>query len=180
MYERLRELILEKSFSTGDFTLSSGKGSDCFFDMKPTMLDPEGINLLADAFLKLIADDDADHIGGVAVGAVAVVSAVCALSYGGDRPRKAFFVRKQPKPHGMEKQIEGHVPATGGKVILFEDVTTTGRSAMVAVDALREKGCQVETVYTIVDRLEGAEANFAKHGIRLIPLFTRQDFEQAS
>ena len=99
-----------------------------------------------------IADEEADHIGGVAVGAVAVVSAICAKSFGSRRPRKAFFVRKEAKPHGMRKQIEGHPPGEGSEAILFEDVTTTGGSAMVAVDALRKIGCEVKTIYTIVDR----------------------------
>ena len=178
--ERLRELILEKSFNAdGGFTLSSGKPSDCFFDMKPTMLDPEGINLLADVFLRRIADEKADHIGGVAVGAVALVSAICTKSFGSGRPRKAFFVRKEAKPHGMRKQIEGHPPEAGSEAILFEDVTTTGGSAMVAVDALRDIGCEVKTIYTIVDRREGAGARFDKIGIQLVPLFTKDEFAEA-
>lgn len=178
--ERLRELIRERSFrAQGDFKLSSGKASDCFFDMKPTMLDPEGINLLADAFLDRIADEEAVHIGGVAVGAVAVVSAMCAKSYGRNTGRKAFFVRKEAKPHGMRKQIEGCPPPAGAEALVFEDVTTTGGSAMVAVNALREAGCTVKVVYTIVDRLEGAEARFAEEGIRLVPLFTKDDFASA-
>ncbi len=179
--ERLRALIREKSFrARGDFTLASGKPSGFFFDMKPTMLDPEGSTLLAEAFLERIADEEADHIGGVAVGAVALVAAICTRSRDSRRPRKAFFVRKEVKGHGMGKQIEGCPPAKGAEALLFEDVTTTGGSAMAAVDALREAGCEVRTVYTIVDRLEGAQARFASEGIRLVPLFTREDFTAAA
>ena len=167
--KRLRYLIREKSFNAGGgFTLASGKASDCFFDMKPTMLDPEGINLLADVFLHRIADEAAEHIGGVADGAVALVSVICAKSFGTRRPRRAFFVRN--------KQIEGNPPDKGTESILFEDVTSTGGSAMVAVDALRKIRRGVRTIYTIVDRREGAEARFAQMGIQLVPLFTKKDF----
>ena len=104
-----------------------------------------------------------------------------AKSFGSGRPRKAFFVRKEAKPHGMRKQIEGHPPEAGSEAILFEDVTTTGGggSAMVAVDALREIGCEVKTIYTIVDRREGAGARFDKIGIQLVPLFTKDEFAEA-
>ncbi len=177
MSERLKQLIREKSFrADGDFTLASGKPSDCFFDMKQIMMDPEGINLLADAFLERIADEAANHIGGVAVGAVPVVSVVCLKSLRSHRPRKAFFVRNEAKRHGMRKQIEGNAPDKGDEALVFEDVTTTGGSAMVAVDALRDQGCEVRKIYTIVDRKEGAEATFAKNGIQLVPLFTKDDF----
>ncbi len=174
---RLKQLIREKSFEAqGNFKLSSGKPSDCFFDMKPTMLDPEGINLLADVFLDRIAEEAATHIGGVAMGAVPVVAALCFKSHNGPKPRKAFFIRSSgPKTHGMRKDIEGHCPP-GSEVLLFEDVTTTGGSAMVAVDRLRDEGCKVKAIYTIVDRLEGAEARFAQEGIRLVTLFTKDDF----
>lgn len=179
--ERLRELIRGRSFHAGGgFALSSGKISDCFFDMKPTMMDPEGINLLADVFLHRIAGQEADHIGGVAVGAVALVSAICAKSLKSGHPRKGFYVRKEAKPHGMRRQIEGCPPDEGSEALLFEDVTATGGSAIVAVDALLRIGCKVKTIYTIVDRMEGAEARFAKRGIQLVSLFTKDDFAEAA
>lgn len=157
--------------------MSSGAGSDCFFDMKPTTLDPDGANMIADVFLERIADEDADHVGGVAIGAVAVVAAICLKSGDTDHPRKAFFVRKEAKSHGMRKQIEGHYPPEGAEALLFEDVTTTGQSAMVAVKALRAEGCVVKTLYTIVDRQQGAADNLAAEGIRLVSLFDRNDFK---
>ena len=178
--EQLRELIQEKSFNVGgDFALSSGKASDCFFDLKPVMMDPEGIHLLTDIFLRRIADEETDYIGGVAVGAVPIVSAICAMSFYGAHPRKGFFVRKEWKQHGMRKRIEGNPPDKGSEALLFEDVTTTGESAMVAVGALRGIGCRVNTLYTIVDRSEGAEVLLAKAGIQLVPLFTKDDFTEA-
>ncbi len=175
MRERLRGLIAERALSTGQFTLASGTGTGYFFDMKQVMLDPEGLTLIAEAFLERIRDEQADHIGGIAMGAVPIVAAVCAFSRATARPRRAFFVRKETKDHGTERRVEGYLPE-GGEVLLFEDVTTTGGSAMIAVEAARAAGCRVETLYTVVDRLEGAEANLAREGIRLAPLFTRDDF----
>ena len=175
--ERLRRFIAKRSFKAGDFTLSSGAASDCFFDMKLTMMDPAGANMIADVFLDRIADEDADHVGGVAVGAVAVAGAICIKSERTDRPRQGFFVRKEAKPHGMRKQIEGNCPPEGAEALLFEDVTTTGKSAMVAVNALRAVGCTVKTLYTIVDRKQGAAENLAANGIRLVALFDRDDFK---
>ncbi|MCY4319001.1 MAG: orotate phosphoribosyltransferase [Alphaproteobacteria bacterium] len=178
MLERLKDLIQEKSFrAQGEFTLASGKASDCFFDMKRIMGDPEGINLLADAFLGLIADEEAAYIGGVAMGAIPVVSVLSLKSLDTARPRRAFFIRKDgPKSHGMEKDLEGQTPPSGEAALLFEDVTTTGGSALVGIERLRREGCSVKTVYTIVDRLEGAEDRFAQEGIRLVALFTKKDF----
>ncbi len=175
MRARLRALIAERALSAGTFTLASGAAAGYFFDMKQVMLDPEGLVLIAEAFLERIAVDPADHVGGIAMGAVPIVAAVCALSQATPRPRRAFFVRKETKDHGTKRRIEGYLPE-GGEVLLFEDVTTTGGSAMIAVEAARAAGCQVRTLYTVVDRLEGAEANLAHEGIRLAPLFTRADF----
>ena len=175
MSGRLRDLIEEKSLARGDFALASGRSSGYFFNMKTTMLDPEGLNLIADAFIGRIAGESAGHVGGIAMGAVPIVSAICAKSLATPLPRRAFFVRKERKDHGMERQVDGYLPAEG-EVLLFEDVTTTGGSAMIAVEAVRQAGCTVRTLYTVVDRLEGAEANLAREGIRLDALFTRDDF----
>ena len=175
MRERLRDLIAERALSTGEFTLASGAGTQYFFDMKQVMLAPDGRGLIPEPPLERSGGEPADHIGGIAMGAVPIVAAVCALSRATPRPRRAFFVRKETKDHGTERRVEGYLP-DGGEVLLFEDVTTTGGSAMIAVEAVRAAGCRVETLYTVVDRLEGAEANLAREGIRLAPLFTRDDF----
>ncbi len=175
MRERLRQLIAERALSTGQFTLASGAAAAYFFDMKRVMLDPEGLTHIARAFLECIREEPADHIGGIAMGAVPIVAAVCVLSQATPRPRQAFFVRKETKDHGTERRVEGYLPE-GGEALLFEDVTTTGGSAMIAVEAARAAGCHVRTLYTVVDRLEGAKANLAREGIRLVPLFTRDDF----
>ena len=125
MRERLRDLIAERALSTGKFTLASGTSAPYFFDMKQVMLDPEGLTLIAEAFLERIREQPARHIGGIAMGAVPIVAAVCALSRATPRPRRAFFVRKQAKDHGTERRVEGYLPESG-EVLLFEVVTTSG------------------------------------------------------
>ncbi len=175
MRDRLHALISEQALSRGRFVLASGATTDFFVDMKPVMLDPEGLSLLAETFLEKIAAERADHIGGVAIGALPVVAAICVLSHRTERPLRGFFVRMQAKGHGTGRRVEGWLPR-GGEVLLFEDVTTTGGSALIAVEAARAAGARVETLYTVVDRREGAEANLAREGVRLVPLFTRLDF----
>jgi orotate phosphoribosyltransferase len=175
--QMLKELIIEKSFRKGNFTLSSGKASNYFFDMKPTMLDPSGSNLIGTLILDKITEIGAvNAVGGMAMGAIPLVSVVSSKSYQTNFPVKGFFVRKKAKDHGTEQIIEGEL-FDGETVICLEDVTTTGDSVMLAVDAAEAVGCCVDNVITIVDRLEGAKENLAHNGITLHSIFTIEDFE---
>lgn len=175
--DRLRDIIREKSLlKDGNFTLASGKPSSFFFNMKMTMLDPEGANLIAEAILDKVKNLRVDAIGGLEMGAVPIVSVVAAKSQYTDRPFPAFFVRKERKDHGTAQLIDGPLTA-GMHVVMVEDVTTTGGSVMKAIAAAREAGCTVDTVVTVVDRQEGAAANLEKEGITLMPILTRADFE---
>ena len=175
--DRLLEIIREKSLLEGqDFKLSSGRHSNFFFDMKMTMLDPEGSNLIADRILKELAGKEVNAIGGLEMGAVPIVSAVCAKSYYVDRQIPAFFVRKKTKGHGTNLIVDGYLEP-GMKVALVDDVTTTGGSVLKAVDAAKGKGCTVVVVITVVDREEGASENMKQNGIKFVPLYTRSDFE---
>ena len=174
--DRLKSIIREKSLLSGEFTLASGRASGFFFNMKRTMLDPEGAYLLADALLDLMDDIDADHVGGLAMGAIPLVAVVAARSFERGRPRTAFFVRKEAKDHGTMDLIEGSL-ADNAKVVLLEDVTTTGGSSLKAAAVVRGRGCTVGHVLAIVDREEGARANFAREGIELRALYRRADFE---
>lgn len=171
--ERLRQIIKAESFLKGDFTLASGQKSNYFLDLKKTVFHPQGAALAADILFDLIKGDDADYIGGLEVGAIPIVAAVAARSWP-ERPLKAFFVRKALKDHGASKLIDGQF-APNAKVILFEDVTTTGGSVMKAVNAAREQGCTVKKIVTIVDRLEGATENLKKEGLELVTVFTIRD-----
>jgi orotate phosphoribosyltransferase len=174
--ERLHRIIAERCFTRGKpFQLASGRWSDFYFDLKPAMLDPEGSNLLADLILERTAGIDAQYIGGLAMGAVPIALGVTVKSYQTSRPLQAFWVRKEPKSHGTKKLIDGYL-ADGSRVIIVEDVTTTGGSVSKAIDEVKRHNCKIAAVLTIVDRLEGAKENLASAGIELIALFTAKDF----
>ena len=173
---RLRNIIAERSVCRGDFKLASGGKSNLFFDMKMTLLDPEGADLAADLILEALAADPVDAVGGLVIGACPIVSALSVKSLGrAGAPHSFFYVRKEPKERGTKKLIEGNLEE-GSKVAVVEDVATEGNSALRAVAAVRELGCTVKTVVTVVDRLQGARENLAGHGVGLVSLFTRNDF----
>jgi len=177
---RLIELIKARSFQEGPaFKLASGKTSPFYFNMKPTMLDSEGAFLIASLILDEIDGVDADLIGGLEMGAVPIASSVAAIAYTRGRKLPAFFVRKQAKEHGTRALVEGLAKTerlAGKKVIVVEDVTTTGGSALKAAEALKAEGATVVRVITIVDRLDGAMLTFSDAGFAFTPLLTLEDF----
>lgn len=179
---RLIELIKLRSFQEGpEFKLASGKTSSFYFNMKPTMLDSEGAYLVASLILDQLEGVEADLIGGLEMGAVPIASSVAAVAYAQGRELPAFFVRKQAKEHGTQSLVEGLAKGdsmSGKKVVVVEDVTTTGGSALKAAEALRAAGAEIVTVITIVDRLDGAAETFATAGLKFEPLLTLADFRK--
>jgi orotate phosphoribosyltransferase len=176
---RLADIIHRRSFGRAKVLLASGRESDFYFDMKPSMLDPEGASLMADGLLAMLADSDAEYVGGLEMGAVPITGAVCLRSHAIGRPLRGLFVRKKPKEHGAKKLVEGLARGetlAGRRVAVIEDVTTTGESALKAVRALREDGAQVVLVATVVDREEGATALFAQEGVPFAALFRASEF----
>jgi orotate phosphoribosyltransferase len=177
---RLIELIKLRSFQEGpEFKLASGKTSTFYFNMKPTMLDSEGAYLVASLILDQLERTDADLIGGLEMGAVPIASSVAAVAFTEGRKLSAFFVRKQAKEHGTQALVEGLAKGesmAGKKVVVVEDVTTTGGSALKAAEALKAAGAEIVREITIVDRLDGATEAFAAAGIEFAPLLTLADF----
>jgi orotate phosphoribosyltransferase len=177
---RLIHLITRCSLLRGSrIKLVSGAESTFYFNMKPTAFDPEGAALVAELVLDEAERDGAELVGGLEMGAVPIVACVSQLSFIRGHPIRGFFVRKAAKEHGTRKLVEGlpeGVSIAGRRALLVEDVTTTGASVLRAVEAAREAGAEIRTVVTIVDRLEGAEANLARHDLRLIPLTTTRDY----
>ena len=174
--QRLRDIIRARSLLTsGTFTLASGRSSRMFFDMKPTMLDPEGANLIADAVLDRLQEPELEAVGGLVMGAVPIVAVVCAKSFVRGRPLMGFFVRKETKDHGTARLIDGNL-APGARAAILEDVTTTGGSALRAIEAVRSAGAAVVKVISLVDRQEGATDTFGAHGLPFEAVFTRDDF----
>lgn len=175
-HARLYDIIRQKSFVRGHVVLASGKESDHYFDMKPTMFDPEGADLLAELIHARIAETDADIVGGLEMGAVPLITPISIASRRAGRPLPGFFVRKTVKDHGTKKLVEGLSDVAGKRVVIVEDVTTTGGSAMKAVEALKEAGATIALVISILDREEGAAALYASAGIPFASLFTASEF----
>ncbi|MFA5955292.1 orotate phosphoribosyltransferase [Hyphomicrobium sp.] len=177
---RLIELIKLRSFQEGpEFKLASGKTSTFYFNMKPTMLDSEGAYLVASLILDQLQGTEADFVGGLEMGAVPIASSVAAVAFTEGRNLSAFFVRKQAKEHGTQSLVEGLAKGesmSGKKVVVVEDVTTTGGSALKAAEALKTAGADIVRVITIVDRLDGAAETFANAGLKFEPLLTLADF----
>jgi orotate phosphoribosyltransferase len=183
--DRLRAIIRQKSYRSGQaIRLTSGKTSTFYINLKPTMMDPEGAALLAKLVLAEARAVGAELVGGLEMGAVPIVSAVAAESYrsanGGGRIA-GFFVRKKPKEHGVQALIEGlddSQSLDGRRVMIVEDVTTTGGSILQAVEAARAAGAEIAGILTVVDRNEGAGEAVAEHGLELTSLFTAADFAE--
>jgi orotate phosphoribosyltransferase len=179
-HERLVRLVSELSLlRSGKIRLAAGGTSTFYFDMKPTLFSPQGAALVAERVLDFAVQDNARFVGGLEIGAVPIVACVAQLSFlRGPRHVEGFFVRKTPKDHGTRKRIEGLAPEAlqGKRVLIVDDVTTTGSSVLQAVEAARAEGAIVETVLTVVDRLEGAAANLAKRGVKLVSLTTADDY----
>jgi orotate phosphoribosyltransferase len=176
---RLRDIIHARSFGYGEIKLASGRISNFYFNLKPTMLDAEGAALLAQLTLDALAGERIDYVGGLEMGAVPIAGAVAQLSYLNGAPIQAFFVRKKPKEHGAKLSVEGLTGSEslrGKRIVVVEDVTTTGGSAMKAIEAVRDAGAEIAFVLTIVDREEGATENFAAAGLDFRALYRASEF----
>ena len=176
--DELLKLILAVSFERRAVTLSSGKKSDFYLDLRTTLMRPLGQKLAGELLLaKLLASGaPVEAVGGMAVGAVPLVSAVLSAAAQQDAatPLVGFFVRREAKKHGLGRQIEGAF-RSGMTVALVEDTTTTGGSTLEALDLVEAAGGKVARVLCLVDRSEGAAEAFAARGVKLEALFTRSD-----
>ena len=180
--DELFALIRARSFGRGKIKLASGRESDFYFDLRPTTLHPAGATCIGELIVDALAGLKVDFVGGLEMGAVPIATAVAVASHGRGGDIGAFFVRKKPKDHGARKLVEGLPKGEtlkGRNVVVVEDVTTTGGSAIQAVQALREEGANVVLVLTVVDRLEGASENFAAEKLPFRALFTADEFLNA-
>lgn len=162
--KRLLGIIKSRSVTTGTvFKLASGRTSDFYCNLKPTMMHAEGAYLLGKLLAEALDDTGAELVGGLEMGAVPLATAVAAASHARGKPLPAFFVRKQAKEHGTQSLVEG-LPRgetlKGRRVVILEDVTTTGGSSLKAIAAVRAEGATVVRVLTVVDREEGAAEAF--------------------
>lgn len=173
---RLLELLKKKAFKKGKFLLSSGKASDYYLDGRIITLTCEGAYLVASIILEMLKDDKIDAVGGPTLGADPIVGAVACLAHINNIPIKTFIVRKSTKEHGTGRQIEGPQLQKGAKVVLVDDVATTGKALIEAKQALDKQGIKVCRAIVIVDRKEGAAENLQNSGLKIEPIFTIKDF----
>ena len=172
--DRLLELLREHSVIHGDFTLASGRKSRYYLDSKRTTLLPEGAYLTAREILRILRENGvrADAIGGITLGADPIVCPVAALSHAEGPPLRAFIVRKEAKEHGTGRKIEGNL-IPGSRVVVVDDVVTTGESTLKAIAAATEAGFQVVAVVCLVDREEGGTEKLSAWPF--FPLFRRAE-----
>jgi len=174
---RLRDIIYNNSLlKDKQYLLASGARSGYYFDMKMTTQDPEGASLVGDVLLDYVLQFDCEFLGGLATGAISPMALVCAKSWDAGRPVPGFFVRDERKTHGTQKLIDGFIKP-GASVIIVDDVTTEGKSAMKAVGAVQELGCKVIRVVSLVDRQAGAKEACEREGLVFEAIFTTEDFK---
>jgi orotate phosphoribosyltransferase len=169
--ERLIDELREHALVLGEVTLSSGATAQYYVDAKRAILRPAGFRALGELIAALAAELGATAVGGLTMGADPVACA--ALAGGADV--KAFFVRKEAKAHGLQRRVEGPLLAENDRCLVVEDVSTTGGSALQAVQALRAEGREVVAVATVLDRLAGAREAIEAQGIAFHPLTTIDD-----
>ena len=169
--EYLIDLLKENGvFLEGDFTLSSGKKSNYYINMKKAITEPEILSTISKLITQKIDLDDIDKVAGPALGAVPIATAVSLES-----KLPLLMIRKEKKGYGTSKLIEGEL-TEGDTVIVVEDVSTTGGSLLKAIRAINDNGGNVKRAFVVVDREEGAIETFEKEGITLEPLISVKDF----
>lgn len=160
---RLIELFKTRALKFGDFTLTSGQKSSYYLDGKQITLSADGLRQVALGLLELLADVEFDAIGGMVIGADPIVGAVLAVAAEQGRELQGFLIRKEAKGHGTNRFVEGPVQP-GHRVVIIDDVVTTGGSALLAAERAVEFGCGVAQVVGICDRLQGGAAAFQGAG----------------
>jgi len=173
--QELLRLLATKSFRLGDFKLSSGGRSDYYIDCRTTTLDARGAQLTGQVFLEEIRHRgwNPEAIGGLTMGADPIVVAVSVIS----GTLNGFLIRKAEKQHGTGQRVEGF-RGTGARVVIVDDVCTTGASTIQAIEAAREFGFEVVGVMCLVEREEAhgrADVEKAAAPTQFIAVFTAND-----
>lgn len=176
MYDQtaLVALVREKALRFGDFTLASGKQASFYLDCRRVTLDSVGARLIGEGILEMLADDLPDLVGGMAIGADPITGAVITLAGVRGIRLRGLIIRKEAKKHGTGQFVEGPFVA-GERVVLVEDVVTTGGSALLAIERCEAVGLSVDRVLAVVDRLEGGREAFAERGYALSTLLSIED-----
>jgi len=174
---RLADIIIERSFRYREdppFRLASGRLSNYYFNCKPTTLDPEGMTLIGRILFAMTRDMDITAAGGLTLGADPLAFALSMVSFEMGRPIKAFVVRREVKDHGTARAVEGNV-AAGERVVVLDDVITTGGSTITAIERAGEAGLVVAGVIALIDREEGGRENIEKVAGPVRSILTRTE-----
>ena len=167
----LLELLTRDAYVRGKVILSSGKESDYYVDARRVTLTAKGAYLCARLILDQVKDDPYDAIGGPTLGADPMLGAIGVVSLQAGKPVNTFIIRKAPKAHGKQQQVEGPALRKGNKVVLIDDVATTGKAFLESLDVLTPKGVRVVKAVCVLDREEGAREALAQKGVPLVALF---------
>ncbi len=173
IYPALTKYVEEKAILHGRFDLASGANVGYYCDGKQVSFSGQGIALVVDAILDCLKDVDFDALGGMDMGATPIVSAVALKYFQIGRDLPTFVVRKDVKSHGTMKKIEGPLPDTPSRVVIVDDVVTSGGSILQAIRAVQSIGHEVVLAISLLDREEGGTESLRKAGIRYVPLVTR-------
>lgn len=175
--QQLFRLLKEYSFREGRVVLSSGKISNYYIDARVVTLTSAGAFLSASIILDLIKDKDICAVGGPTLGADPFLGAIAVLSFLKKRPLKTFIIRKTPKEHGARKRIEGPPFKKGDKIIIVDDIATSGKSLLDCISVLQKEGAVVKGAVVIVDREEGAQENLTRVNCPFTSIFKASDFK---
>lgn len=175
MREELLELIRKEAVIRQPVKLACGRMSDYYIDVRKVSLTSNGLSLISYLIWEKVRDDDITAVAGPTLGADPIIGGICMAAYKDNKNLKGFIIRKEPKKYGRQKMIEGPQIEAQDKVIIIDDVVTSGGSLIKAIEVLREEKIKVVKAVVVIDRQEGAYENFAKIGCPLISLFTKDD-----
>jgi orotate phosphoribosyltransferase len=172
----LLDLFCQLAYKKGDFVLSSGQRSSYYINGKQVTLHPQGALAIGRLLLSQLPTDT-QAVAGLTLGADPIVSAVSVVSAYENRPIPALIVRKESKGHGTMAYIEGPSLPAAAKVVVLEDVVTTGQSALKAVERLKNAGYEVEQIIALVDRQQGGAELYESAGLKFQALFSIQEIQ---
>ena len=173
---QLLQILKKEAFFKGKFILSSGKESSFYLDARLVTLSAPGAYLTGRIMLDMVKNDSIDAIGGPTLGADPMVGAVASLSYQDKKPIPTFIIRKTPKAHGKNQQVEGPVLKEGCSVVIIDDVATTGKAFVESIEVLQKMNVKIKKAICIIDRGEGAREALSKYNVPLQSIFTIDQF----
>ena len=175
--DNLLDLFCQLAYQEGDFVLSSGQKSSYYINGKQVTLHPEGALAIGRLLLSLLPTDT-EAVAGLTLGADPIVTSVSVVSALENRPIPGLIIRKEAKGHGTKAYIEGPSLTPGAKVVVLEDVVTTGQSAMKAVNRLRDAAYTVDTIISLIDRQQGGAELYQSQGLNFVVLFDIEEIKQ--